>query len=507
MIARLGAQRLRSLRLRALLVVVTVVVMPMLGVWLTLLYTGHAAQRMRRAVEGSAVAIMAQLGRAPLESPGSAGAIESLARRYRVRARLVSQDGLVLGDFDYETHTALIDRLGGLLFGPGPAPTLRSYDDQQPPLPQRPELQRAWQARSLLGCDVPVGEQNLRLLLICHAAVRVDGAHRGQPILVYTQKSERRMIHALLDMRSLFIRLGLLTLAMGSLLGWWLGWRMVRPIEALREQVLQRNAETAFKLPISLQREDEFEDLANAFSELLNRLAEHNRINQGFVADLAHEMKNPLAAIIACAESMDKGEPLEEARARRLSRVLLDSGRRLDALVTSFLELARAQAGLPNEERTVIDVHALLLGMLESLRSGERHSQVRFSLSGTAAPVLAVAGRLEAALRNILDNGASFAGAGGTVVVTVTGTAEQIEIAITDSGPGIAAADLPKIFDRFFTTRASRGGTGLGLPLARAFIQAHGGTVSAASAPGQGATFTICLPRSTAAALPAQPAH
>jgi two-component system sensor histidine kinase ChvG len=487
--------RLRSLRLRAVLVVITVVVMPMVALWLSLLYTGRAAKRVQQAVNDSAAAISERLLQSQAESPCTVRELDELAQRYRVRVRLIARSGEVLCDHDHETRTSLRERIAGLLFGPGPAPTLRAYDDEQPPLATRPEVKRAWQIRMLSGCDVPVGEQNLRLLLICHMTMRVDGVHSGQPILVYTQKSERRMIHALLDVRALFLRVGMLTLAMGSLLGWWLGWRMVLPIEALREQVRQRDAETAFKMPISLQREDEFEDLANAFSGLLNQLAERSRINQGFMADLAHEMKNPLAAVIACAESMDKDGSLEEARARRLSRVLLDSGRRLDALVTNFLELARAQAGLPNEERTLVDVHSLIAGMLESLRGGERYSQVHFVLHGRGARVLAVAARLEAALLNILDNGASFAGEGGTVSIEIAGTPEQIEITVTDSGPGIATADLPKIFDRFFTTRANRGGTGLGLPLAHAFIMAHGGTLTASSPPGQGAIFTVRLPR------------
>jgi signal transduction histidine kinase len=106
---------------------------------------------------------------------------------------------------------------------------------------------------------------------------------------------------------------------------------------------------------------------------------------------------------------------------------------------------------------------------------------------------MGVPDRLEGALRNLLDNAASFAAS--EVRVHVAASASEVEVRVGDDGPGITEADLPRVFERFFTTRKDRQGTGLGLSLARAVIEAHAGRVTASSPPGHGATFTATLPR------------
>jgi two-component system sensor histidine kinase ChvG len=242
-------------------------------------------------------------------------------------------------------------------------------------------------------------------------------------------------------------------------------------------------------------REDEVGDLALAFNALLDALAERSRSNEAFVADLAHEFKNPVAAIRACAERLGSEEKLDETRAKRLAEVLSQSSRRLDALVTQFLELARAEAGLPNEGREDVDVAALARGIVDGARGDARFGSVTFEVRApeTTRTVRGVAHRLEAALRNLVDNAASFAGEGGRVTVEVAESDGAIEVAVSDSGPGIAADDLPRVFDRFFTKREREGGTGLGLALTRAVVQAHGGTVRAESPPKSGARFVVRL--------------
>ncbi|MFP2909654.1 sensor histidine kinase [Pyxidicoccus sp. 3LFB2] len=105
-----------------------------------------------------------------------------------------------------------------------------------------------------------------------------------------------------------------------------------------------------------------------------------------------------------------------------------------------------------------------------------------------------VSQRLELAFRSLLENAASFAGRDGWVRVTVSTGPESLQVAITDSGPGIPEADLPRLFNRFFTSRGDRHGTGLGLALARAVVEAHGGRIEVRSPPGEGATFVVGLP-------------
>jgi two-component system sensor histidine kinase ChvG len=239
---------------------------------------------------------------------------------------------------------------------------------------------------------------------------------------------------------------------------------------------------------------DEIGDLAGAFNVLLGAIAEKSRQNHAFMADLVHELKSPVAAVRAAAEALGNG-PADEARAARLGRVLAESSRRLDALVGEFLELARAEAGLPDEARGPVDVGALVSALCASMADDERHAGVRFEVEVPGSmKIEGVSARLERALGNVLDNAASFAGAGGTVRASVRLDEGACVVAVSDTGPGIPPGDLPRIFDRFFTARPDRRGTGLGLALTKAIVEAHGGSVAAASPPGRGAEVSVRLP-------------
>jgi two-component system sensor histidine kinase ChvG len=305
---------------------------------------------------------------------------------------------------------------------------------------------------------------------------------------VYVQGTSRRALEALYESRRQLLKLTAFVLALGLVLAWWMGRRMVRPVEDLRGEVLRRARAAVPRAELPVEREDEVGELTLAFNALLAALAERSRANEAFVADLAHEFKNPVAAIRACAERLGEEGPLDDTRAKRLADVLQKSSRRLDTLVTQFLELARAEAGLPNEQRETFDVAALARGIAEA-----SHAKVRVDAPDRSFEVRGVPHRLEAAIRNLIDNATHFAGEDGEVVVGIAEAEGKVQIAVDDAGPGIAKEDLPRVFDRFFTRRAE--GTGLGLALTRAVVEAHGGNVRAES-PGAlgGACFVVLLP-------------
>jgi two-component system sensor histidine kinase ChvG len=285
-----------------------------------------------------------------------------------------------------------------------------------------------------------------------------------------------------------------LALPVPLLLGLWLQWRLMRPMERLRFQALLEASAAHPKPALDLPRSDEFGDLAAAFNELAARLDDRNRVLERFVADLAHELKNPVAAVRAAGEALAQG-PVDTARAQRLARAIGDAGRRLDVLVTELLELARAESGLRDERREPLDVAALVQGLVGALQEDERHAGCTFTVDAPAtAMVPAVPGRVETALRNLLVNAATFAGAGGSVTVRVTNDVHSVHVAVDDSGPGVPKELRERIFERFFTTRPGQG-TGLGLPLVRAVAEAHGGAVWVEPAPAGGARLVLELPR------------
>jgi signal transduction histidine kinase len=275
-------------------------------------------------------------------------------------------------------------------------------------------------------------------------------------------------------------------------LGWWLGWRMVRPIERLRAQALAQVDRLSRGTELELPRRDEFGDLAAALNRLIAEIRGHARAHEAALADLAHELKSPVAAIRAAAEALLDG-PAEPERTRKLAGVVSGAGERLDRLVHQFLELARAEAGLAGEPRERVDVAALAKGVVDSIGGDPRCAAIAIEIqAGEQATLDAVPARVESALRNLLDNACSFART--RVRVRVQG-GETIVVEVEDDGPGIPAAELAHVFERFYSKRVADRGSGLGLALVRAIAEAHGGSARVRSVEGEGSTFSIELPR------------
>ncbi len=338
---------------------------------------------------------------------------------------------------------------------------------------------------------------------MCHAAHALTIG--GTTEAIYVQESSRRAVRALYDLRYQLLRLSLIMLPFALGFSWWMGRRMVRPIEWLRERVLEKARSANPRADLDSPPGDEVAELADAFNGLLESLDERRRANEAFVADLVHEFKNPVAAIRTCADTLDAGA-VDDKRAARLARILAASSTRLDALVSQFLELARAEAGMPNEMRSSVDLAALARGV--ALAIEQAHPNVKFVVDAdSSARLVGVESRLDSLVRNLVDNAASFAGDGGQVTVRVNrdpSDPHAVLLDVSDTGPGIAEKDLPRMFERFFTTRAmpsgggepsarQQKGTGLGLALVKAVAEAHGGSVLALSSPA-GATFRVRLP-------------
>lgn len=313
--------------------------------------------------------------------------------------------------------------------------------------------------------------------------------------LLYSEASDLRTVRSLLDDRAALLKLTLLVLPASLLMGLWLSRYVVRPLERLRMLVHQRADSPRPSADLPIERPDEIGDVARSFNLLIERLVSRQEANDAFMQDLAHELKSPLAAVRACAERLAEESALDVARAQRLSRVLRDSGQKLELVLKDFLELASAEAGMHGEEQQPVDMSTLVQNLVESARA--RHEPLTWTVR-CEPEILArgVAPRLEAALGHLLDNAAAFAKA--RVSVTVETDSTHVQIRVEDDGPGIPDEHQAQVFERFFTRRAGRGGTGLGLAVVRAIALAHDGDVSVRSIPGQGASFTLTIPRPTA---------
>jgi len=283
----------------------------------------------------------------------------------------------------------------------------------------------------------------------------------------------------------------LLVLVVAIALGLWLGWRIGRPLDDLREAVIERTHTVVSTTPIEIEGDDEFAELAKAFNVLLSAVEEHRVSQEEFIADMAHEVKNPVAAIRAAAESLERKE-LTPERAERIARILKNSSKRLDDVVTRFLELARAQAGLPKVHRAPFDLGELATRVVENLESDERYQSLTLTPRAAAIMIDGSSEHIETCIRNLVQNAASFAQS--TVEVEVLIERDQAVLTVSDDGPGISAEDQKRVFDRFFTRRDDGGGTGLGLAMVQAICLAHGGIVEVESEPGDGSKFRMKLP-------------
>lgn len=475
--------RWRSLRVRALLVVLAVVLTPLVLVWWADLVDQNAGTVMRQRVHLA----LDQGGEAYLEDPDR---VEDIARRHRVWARVLHPEAgggwAVVSSHDHEAD--LGDAVEAWFFPPEDAPSLRRWDAEQPELSVRPEVIVAEREDQGSRCTLSARED----LLVCSAALLLDD-DAGEPRILHVQQSSRRAIRTLHDQRYQMVKLTLVVAVVGVVLGVWLGWRFVRPIEDLRRQIADRRARRS-TAPVQLPRDDELGDLATSFNGLLEALEERTAANEAFAADLAHELKNPLAAIRAAAEALDRDTALPPHRARRLARVLAGSSERLDTLVSRFLELARAEAGLAHTAREAVDLELLCRNVAAALEPGLDGVALSVDAPGPVV-VQAVAERLETLVRNLVENAAQHAGQGSgspEVRLILRAGRHRATLRVCDSGPGVAEADSDRVFDRFFSRRA--GGTGLGLALSRAIAEAHGGTLTVDRGPLPGACFVLRLP-------------
>lgn len=468
------ASRLHSLRYRLLLVVVLVVVLPLAWVWTAGTLETGAIRGLRADLEDAAVAASADWA--------SGGDLDALAARYGVRLRVVGPDGALRADHDRTASLRVLEPVTAPFFGPGGGPDLRALDAALPPVRERPESGGApGEART--RCELV----DRGLLLLCASALPLaDGS------LVHVERGSTRLVRSLYEQRFQLSAVTLAVLGVGGMLALAIGYRMVRPIESLRDQVVARVRGGVSTEPVVLDRPDEVGELAAAFNELLAAIRRRDEANAAFAADLAHELKNPVAAVKAAVERLADDRPVEGERKERLVRVLADATGRMEVVVQQFLDLARAEAGLPGRERESFDLLAVARALTEAAAADPRWSSVAFSCDGSPVPVSAVAERVETALRNLIANAAHFAGAGGRVSVTVGAADGAAWVTVADTGPGIDPADLPHLFSRYRSTR--EGGTGLGLPMVKAIAAAHGGEIEVDTGPGRGAAFTVRLP-------------
>lgn len=332
-----------------------------------------------------------------------------------------------------------------------------------------------------------------------YVRTRVDRLE-DEPLLVRVGTYTTGLDEGLAGLMWLLTAVALLLAAITPLAAWWLAGRATKPLAAILRSAAQLSpTRLGDRLPVRGSR-DELDVLAQTINGLLDSVAKHVDRQEQFVADAAHELRGPLAAL---QSSMEVALARDPAATDGLESVpdMLEAARHLSKVANDLLTLAESGQEPTPADNVVVDL-VTIAHQTVAMFSGVAEEQGLALVVSAAAPA-AVRGDpidLRRLTSNLLDNALRFTPSGGSVRVSIVSGVNAAVMTVSDSGSGIAARDLDRVFDRFFKSDPSRthgGGrrsSGLGLAICRSIVEASGGTIAIESRLGQGTTVTVRLP-------------
>jgi two-component system, OmpR family, heavy metal sensor histidine kinase CusS len=360
------------------------------------------------------------------------------------------------------------------------------------------------QAQTRFDHAIPIAGANGRAFRITSAAAAVGSPPaRYDTIQIAVDVSQKELLLA--RYRFVFWAIFTGTLLIFPVVGYRIARQGIRPVE---EMATTARHITSSNLRERIRAEGypfELAALAATFNEMLDRLEEGFERISRFSADIAHDLRTPVNNIRGEAE-------VALARARSISEYrdvlgsCLEEAVRLSELIGDLLFLARAENPLTHLHREPVNVGELLDNVREYYEASAAESGILLTTIVGENPVIAELDRklVQRAVGNLVSNAVAYTPAGGSVVLGANAEPTAIRIEVWDTGVGIPAEALPKVFDRFYRVDGSRskasGGTGLGLAIVQSIVGLHGGEAEIASEPGQGTRVTLHMPITGAAA-------
>jgi two-component system sensor histidine kinase ChvG len=294
----------------------------------------------------------------------------------------------------------------------------------------------------------------------------------------------------------------LLVLGASALLSLFLARTIVTPLRQLAKAAVRvrQGREREVEVPRLPQRSDEIGLLARAVSDMTGALRQRIDAVDSFAADVAHEIKNPLASMRSAIESLPRVE--DPALRSELIAIATHDVRRIDRLVSEISDASRIDAEMSRATLETIDLADLaraIIGGREN-RAENEGRRIELTSTGPAARVRGVGMRLERVIENLLDNAVSFSPPDAPIEVMIHREGRSVSLSVCDHGPGIPEESREKVFQRFHSVRpdaeAFGNHSGLGLAIGRAIAEAHDGTLTAHARPDgtQGACLRLQLP-------------
>lgn len=292
------------------------------------------------------------------------------------------------------------------------------------------------------------------------------------------------------------------------LVGAWLAGRAMRPLAEIGTAArrIASGSHSDRLDPAGLPAE--LADLVRVLNEGFDQIEATLQRQRQFTADASHELRTPVAVITAQTQSI-LARPRQEAEYRQCLEACQRAAHRMRRLVESLLTLARLEAGEEPFRLVPADLNTIAGDAAATVSPLAAEAGLSLTFEPANRPLIAPvdADRLGQVVLNLLGNAVAYNRPGGSIALKVGSTPDEAILQVTDTGVGIEAEHLPRLFDRFYrvdTSRAdSRGHAGLGLAISAEILRRHGGRITVESQPGDGSTFTVRLPRPTPLAVPA----
>lgn len=293
-----------------------------------------------------------------------------------------------------------------------------------------------------------------------------------------------------------FLIASLVALVLGVIMSFFLARELARPLSELTSAA--EDIELGdYSRRVEARGGAEIEELAGAFNSLAESLQENETLRRNMVADIAHELRNPLASIKAQLEAVEDG--VLEADSETVSSLAEDVDV-LARLVDDLRQLSMAESGKMELQRLPVDVSGAVGGLYARFARELEQGKVRLlsDIEEGLPPVDADPVRLSQVLANLVKNSLAHTPEGGSIRVSARASGDDVEFSVEDSGTGIPPGDLAHIFERFYRAERAReratGGAGIGLAITRSLVEAHGGSIRAESEPGMGTTIRFTIP-------------
>ncbi len=435
--------------------------------------------------------------------------LSQIGREQRMRLRMYDSDGTLIADsFDLDEPSFIFDdpvaepfledlarwtddALNFAVGAPSPPPYV---EPENTAADTWPELARVRQ-QGLTQIELRRAPDNTPVINAA-APVGVNGAS------LLTTRNAADITQAVRNARSSLMTIILLALVVSTILSLYLANTIIEPLRRLvrATSLVRLGREREVEVPRMDERADEIGLLARAVSDMTATLRHRIDAVETFAADVAHEIKNPLASLRSATESLPKVDD-PELRGQ-LAHIAAHDVLRIDRLVSEISEASRIDAELSRATFEAVELGQLFTNVVarKMERSENRGCSIEINLETTGDMVMGVPIRLERVAENLIDNAVSFSPQGGRIVVTIAREHDRVSATVCDEGPGIPEAEREKVFRRFHSHRPEGeeygNHSGLGLAIGRTIAEAHDGTLFVVDPQGElgGACLVLELP-------------